>query len=215
MKELSYAFLGMNRYGYRLALSIAGTGSDVLIADSRKDIVNLYADSFTYAVCLDLSNAAALEKIGLDQIDIVVVDLPDQLEAAIVSVMVAKEQGVNRVIATARSDRFRNVMERVGADEVVIPDDTAAAQMAKLLISADFMTFFDIGGNMCVLKVQPRKEWTNQRLRKLQLKEKEQINVIAIERDGEMDPYVRADTVIPKDCTLVIALPKSKMYDFI
>ena len=215
MKEMTYAFLGMNRYGYRLALSIAATGAEVLIADGRKDVVDLYADSFTFAVCLDMANAAALEKIGLDQIDIVVVDLPDQLEAAIVSVMVAKEQGVKRVIATASSDRFRDVMMRVGADEVVIPYDTAAAQMAKLLISADFMTFFDIGGNLCVLKVQPRKEWVNQSLRKLQLKEKEQINVSAIELDGVMDSYVRADTVIPKDSTLVIALPKTQMYDFI
>ena len=214
-KELTYAFLGMNRYGSRLAQLIATTGAEILIADEHSDTVNLYADEFTSAVCLDLSNATALEKIGLDQIDVAVVDLYDKLESAIVSVMVAKEQGVGKVIATARSDRFREIMLRVGADEVVIPDDLAAAQMAKLLISADFMTYFDIGGKMCVLKVEPKREWINKSLRKLQLKEVEDINVIAIERNGEMETGIRADTVVPKDCLLVIALPKIKMYEFI
>lgn len=214
-KELTYAFLGMNRYGSRLAQLIATTGAEILIADEHSDTVNLYADEFTSAVCLDLSNATALEKIGLDQIDVAVVDLYDKLESAIVSVMVAKEQGVGKVIATARSDRFREIMLRVGADEVVIPDDLAAAQMAKLLISADFMTYFDIGGKMCVLKVEPKREWINKSLRKLQLKEMEDINVIAIERNGEMETGIRADTVVPKDCLLVIALPKIKMYEFI
>lgn len=214
-KELTYAFLGMNRYGSRLAQLIATTGAEILIADEHSDTINLYADEFTSAVCLDLSNATALEKIGLDQIDVAVVDLYDKLESAIVSVMVAKEQGVGKVIATARSDRFREIMLRVGADEVVIPDDLAAAQMAKLLISADFMTYFDIGGKMCVLKVEPKREWINKSLRKLQLKEMEDINVIAIERNGEMETGIRADTVVPKDCLLVIALPKNKMYEFI
>lgn len=215
MKEDSYAILGMNRYGIRLGHALAATGTEVLIADENKDTVNLYADRFTYAVCLDMTNPEALKKIGLDQIDVAIVDLSDQLEAAIVCIMVAKEQGVKKVIATAKSDRYREVMMRVGADEVIIPEDTAAAQMARLLISADFMTFFDIGGDLCVLKTQPKPEWTKKTLRKLQLMETQQIKVIAIDNDGTMDMKVRADTVVPKDCTLVIIIPKTHIYDFV
>lgn len=215
MKEASYAILGMNRYGSRLAQTIAATGSDVLIADGDQDTINLYADQVTYAVCLDLANPTALAKIGLDQIDVAIVDLSDQLEAAIVSVMVAKEQGVERVIATARSDRFREVMLRVGADEVIIPEDAAAAQMARLLISADFITYFDIGNNFCVLKAQPKREWKKRSLRKLKLQETSQISIIGIDQDGEMDINLTPDTVIPEECTLVMVIPKSEIYDMI
>lgn len=215
MKEFSYAILGMNRYGSQLAHAIAATGADVIIADEDQDIVNLYADRVTFAVCLDMTNPTALAKIGLDQIDIAVVDLSDQLEAAIMSVMVAKEQGVKRVIATARSDRFMEVMKRVGADEVVIPEDTAAAQMARLLISEDFMTYFDIGGDYCVLRVQPKDEWKKRSLQKLKLRENHQIDIIAIDRNGQMDVSLTPDTIIPENCTLVIATPKSNMYDMI
>ena len=215
MKELSYAFLGMNQYGRKLSQTVVATGSDVMIADGDQDVINMLADKYTYAVCLDLSNPAALANIGLDQVDVVVVDLRNNLEAAIVSTMVAKEQGVERVIATASSDRFREVLERVGADEVVIPEDTAAAQMAKLLISADFMTYFDIGGDLCVIKEQPPREWRNKQIGKLELRNKHNVNIIAIEKDGEMNAAISAATVIPADCTLIMAIPKSQLYDMI
>lgn len=215
MDEYSYAIIGMNRYGIKLGQALSATGVQVLIADNNQDTINLYADKFTYAVCLDLANSEALNKIGLDQIDIAIVDLSDQLESAIVSVMVCKEQGVKKVIATARSDRFREVMLRVGADEVVIPEDTAAAQMARLLISEDFMAFFDIGGGMCILKTKPKPEWKKKSLRKLMLPENQNIKVIAIEQEGTMTTQIRADTVIPADCDLAIAIPKTQIYDMI
>lgn len=215
MKENSYAILGLNRYGLKLAHTIALTGADVLIADENQDMINLHADNFTFAACLDLTNQNALSQIGLEQVDVAIVDLSENLEAAIVSVMVAKEQGVSKVIATAKSDRFREVLMRVGADEVVIPEDAAAAQMARLLITDDFMTYFDIGGDLCVIKVSPKREWKNKSLRQLNLPETQQINIIAIEKAGEINAAITADTIIPNDCTLVMATLKTNMYDFV
>ena len=215
MKENSYAILGLNRYGLKMAHTIASTGADVLIADENQDMINLHADKFTFAACLDLTNQNALSQIGLEQVDVAIVDLSENLEAAIVSVMVAKEQGVAKVIATAKSDRFREVLIRVGADEVVIPEDAAAAQMARLLITDDFMTYFDIGGDLCVIKVRPKKEWVNKSLRKLNLPETQQISIIAIEQDGVINSAISADTVIPGDCIVVMSTSKSHMYDFI
>ena len=214
MKEQAYAILGMGRYGCKMAQMLAGTGAQVLIADSDQDIINQYADKTTYAATLDMANPAALQGIGLERIDVAIVDLSDHLEESIVSIMVAKEQGVKRVIATARSDRFREVMLRVGADEVVIPEDAAAAQMARLLILDDFMTYFDIGGDLCVLKAQPKREWTKKSLRKLQLRE-EQINIIAIDRNGQMDINISPETVLPEGCPVVLTIPKSRIYDLI
>lgn len=214
MKEASYAILGMGRYGCKMAQTLTGTGAQVLIADSDNDIINQYADKVTLALTLDMSNPSALQGIGLERIDVAIVDLSDHLEESIVSIMVAKEQGVKRVIATARSDRYREVMLRVGADEVVIPEDSAAAQMARLLILDDFMTYFDIGGDLCVLKAQPKKEWAKKSLRKLKLRE-EQINIIAIDRNGEMDIDIKPETVLPEGCPVVLTIPKSRIYDLI
>ena len=92
MKETSYAVLGMGRYGSKLALTLAGTGAEILIADRNAQIVNEYADSVTRAVSLDLGNPVALQEIGLDLTDIVIIDLSEDLEDTIMCTMIAREK---------------------------------------------------------------------------------------------------------------------------
>lgn len=215
MKESSYAILGMGRYGRKIASTIVNTGADVLIADINPDIIDQYADKYTYAVSLDLSNPRALSDIGLDHIDIVIIDLNHNMEAALMCIMVAKENGVKKVISTAKTNRTAEIMKRVGADEVIIPEDEAAIRMAKRLISEDFMEMHDLGGDLCVIKVSPKKEWVGKSLRKLRLGEQEHITVVAIEKDGKMSTDFDGDTVIFEDNMLALALQKSKIYDFV
>lgn len=215
MKEPSYAILGMGRYGRKLAVTLAGTGSEILIADPDSDIINHYASRVTHAVCLDLSNPNALADIGLNNIDVAIVDLSQQLEAAIMCTMVAREQGVRKIIATASTDRFSDILNRIGADEVVIPDDEAAVRMARRLISEDFMEYYDLGGELCVIKTHPKKSWTKKSLQKLRLFETEQVRIIAIERDGIMEMQFPPGTILSEDDTIALAIHKSGIYDFI
>ena len=142
-EEKSYAVLGMGRYGRKIAETIAKTGVDVLVADSDYDLINEYSSIFTYAVSLDLNNEKALRDLGLNQIDIAIVDMKNNLEATIMCIMIAKEEGVSKVIATAGTEMAEQILKKVGADEVVIPEHDAAFRMAKNLISEDFIEYFD------------------------------------------------------------------------
>ena len=72
-KEASYAVLGLGRYGRKLAVTLAVTGSSILIADRNEEMVNRYADRVTQAVCGDLASEAVLNELGLEHIDIAIV----------------------------------------------------------------------------------------------------------------------------------------------
>lgn len=160
MKETSYAILGMGRFGRKLTTMLDATGAEILIADCNSDIINRYADHATTAVCLDLSNANALYDIGLEHINVAVIDLGTNLEPAVMCIMIAKELGVKHIIATANTTRFGEVLKKLGANEIIIPEDDAAVRMARRLISKDFLEYYDLGGNLCVIKAHPKKEWT-------------------------------------------------------
>lgn len=216
MKESSYAILGLGRYGRRLMTLLASTGAEILIADDDSEVVNMYADKVTRAVSLDLSNPAAIEKIGLENVDITIVDLSKRLEASIMCIMVARESGVKEIIATASADRFKETMLKVGADEVVIPEDEAAVRIARRLISEDFMEYYDIGGGLCVIKAHPKKEWTGRSLMLLDLPRKENVRIIAVEQeDGSMEMSIDPSMVLQEDSVVAIVIPKSRIYDLI
>ncbi|MDO4803335.1 MAG: TrkA family potassium uptake protein [Lachnospiraceae bacterium] len=215
MKEPSYAIIGMNRFGRKLTSLLAATGSQILIVDQDSDIINRYADYATYAVCLDPSNPHALQEIGLEHIDIAVVDLENNLEAAIMSVMAAGEMGVKRIIATATTNRTAEILRRIGAEEVIIPQDESAVRLAKRLISEGFLEYYDLGGNLCVIKIHPKKEWVGKKIRELRLKEKYRVAVVALETNGEMKNEFTSDTVIREDSMMALSLKKSQIYDFV
>ncbi len=79
-------------------------------------MINSIARLFTYAVSLDLGNGEAVSEIGLKNADVAVIDLASNLEQAIICTMIAKEQGVKDIIATAKNKRCKKILKQMGAN---------------------------------------------------------------------------------------------------
>ena len=125
-KTLSVAVLGLGRFGKFTAKELFENGVDLLIADDNEEIINQMSDIAEVAVTCDLSDPDAVEKLGLGNMDVVIVCMGSSMDPSITCIMVAKEQGVHRVIAKAGSDRMGKVLKKIGADEIVYPEKTMA-----------------------------------------------------------------------------------------
>ena len=84
------------------------------------------SDIAEIAVTCDLSDPDAVEKLGLGNMDAVIVCMGSSMDPSIMCIMVAKEQGVHKVIAKASSERMGKVLKKIGADEIVYPEKTMA-----------------------------------------------------------------------------------------
>ena len=100
------AVFGLGRFGRSLATSLYDSGVDVLAIDKDHDIVETMSGKVTYAASADLTNPNAIKELGLGEVDVVVVAIGSDLKASIISVMVAKEEGVPYVIAKAADERM-------------------------------------------------------------------------------------------------------------
>ncbi|MGX8699377.1 MAG: potassium channel family protein, partial [bacterium] len=176
----SFAVLGMGTFGKYLTEVLYDAGADVLIADNDVETISQYADKSTYAMTCDLSDPEAIKGLGLEHIDVVVVAMPLSLEPSIMCTMVAKELGVRRVIARSSTPRMAEVLRKVGADEVINIEEDAAFRTAKRLLSDDFLDYFDLGDTLCLIDMRPRADWIGKNLRELRLRERYDINVVAI-----------------------------------
>lgn len=215
MKENSFAILGLGRFGRKVAMPLTAAGAEVMIADSNEKKINEYGNRFTYAVTLDLRDVNALRKIGLDHIEVAIVDLSHNTDAAVMTILVAKEMGVKRVIATAATSHVAEILRRVGADEVIIPEDDAARQVAKRLISEEFMQYYDLGGEMCVIKIHPSKDWIGKSVRELDLHNKEKLNIISFEKEGVAISDFSPDYIIEEKDIIALAGHKSIIFNFV
>lgn len=188
----SIAVLGMGRFGQFLTAALSRDGADVLIADNDEETIRKYANLVSCAVKADLNDPEVIRGLGLSGVDTVVVAMGSSLDASIMCVMVAKELGVPRVIAKAASLRMGEILRRVGADEIIYPEKESAELTARRLMSSDFLDFFNLGSELSVFSMKPKKDWIGKSLRELRLRDRYQLNVIAIRENGRtsatMDP---------------------------
>ena len=125
-KTLSIAVLGLGRFGKYTARELFENGADLLIADNDEEVINQMAEIAEIAVTCDLSDPEPIEKLGLGNMDIVIVCMGSNLDSSIMCTQIAKEQGVHKVIAKAGSERMGKVLKKLGADEIVYPEKTMA-----------------------------------------------------------------------------------------
>lgn len=215
MAENNYAVLGLGRYGLKVAETIAKTGATVIVADADSEKIDNIGNHFTTAVSFDMTNSAALREIGLENIDIAIIDLAGDLEGSIMCTMVAEESGVERIIATAANHRASEVLKRLGANEVVIPEDEAALRLAKSLISEDFLEYTDLGDDLCIVKIHVKDEWNNKSIRRLQLHEKNGITIVAVYGKDGLTADFNADFVLSSGKPIVLAMQKEALYQFV
>ena len=198
----SIAVLGLGRFGQFLTEELSKSGADVLIADDNEETVRKVANSVSCAVKADLNDPEVIRSLGLSGVDTVVVSMGSSLEASIMCVMVAKELGVPYVIAKAASLRMGEILRRVGADEIIYPEKESAELTARRLLASDFLEFFDLGDEVCICSLKPKKDWIGKSLRELKLRDRFGLNIVAI-REGECTTAsLNPDKVLTPECEL-------------
>ncbi len=207
----SIAVIGLGRFGRKLAESLYEMGTDVMAVDKNPEIVAAVSGRVTYAIETDVVSEDALKGIGLGSMDVVVVAMGSDLVASIMSVMVAKEQGVPMVIAKAADKRMGQILERIGADKIIFPEEETGFRTARTLVMDSFLEFFDIDDNLCLLEIKPKKEWIGKNLIELDLRGKYGVNVVAVKDHSEMRSFIDPKRLLEADTELLVILEKADL----
>ncbi len=176
----SFAVIGLGRFGQAVAMKLFDMGYEVLAIDKEQENVDAIADCVTQAVCADLMEAGVMNELGLKDYDTVVVGIGNNLSDSILITMQLKEQGVKEVIAKAQDANHRKVLQKVGADRVVIPEQEEGIKMAMQLVSENVFDFIEISPKYSIVDVKIPKSWTGKTLVQLNLRRNYGVNVIAV-----------------------------------
>ena len=211
MKKKSFAVLGLGNFGMGIAKALMDRGAEVLAVDRNERLIEDNAGRFTQAVIADLMDVDQIRQLGLGSMDAVIVCMAQDLEASIMCVMIAKESGVPKVIAKAKNKRKSEILQRVGADQIVFPEQESGTRMAFQLMSRDVLQFFDLTSNLVIVEMEPRKEWCGKALSELHLRKKHGINVIAFRKGDKVYDIGSDQTVIREGESLLVVTTKENL----
>ncbi len=207
--EKSIAVLGLGKYGRSLSENLYRAGADVLVVDCCKELIEDFSGKCTSAICANLANEDEVIALGLKNMDIVVTAMGRNLAPSIMSVAVAKEQGVPFVVSKASSDRMATILRKVGADKIIDPEGVGGERSAHIMMSSMFKDFYKLAENMYMIERAPREEWIGKNLIEIErLRSKANLNIVAIRKKEQSWHLATLETVVSRDDILLIATEK-------
>lgn len=185
MREKSYAVIGLGKFGAAIAEELSRAGAEVLAVDNDEERVHELASIVTCAVKADVCDAESMETLGLSNMDGVVVAITESLDASIMGTILAKEAGVDYIIAKARDAIHARILEKVGADKVIVPEKESGVRIARSMMSGKFLDFIELSDRIRMIEIPVKEDWIGKTLIELNLRKSKKINVIAVRNVDE------------------------------
>lgn len=176
----SYAVFGLGRYGRAVAKELVRNGVEVLAVDIDEERVNNAIADIPYCKCADITDMEVLKRLGIANVDVVIIAMATNLEASVMAVMLCKEIGVKTVIAKCSNETNCKILSKVGADRTVLPENESGIRLAKNLLSSGFVDIMDLSKDVSMIELDIRQEWIGKNLIELNLRQRYGINVVAI-----------------------------------
>ncbi|MGF7059556.1 potassium channel family protein [Brassicibacter mesophilus] len=199
-----FVVIGCGRFGTSVAKTLYSQGFDVLAIDKDPEIIQEISDSVTHAVQADGIDENTLKSLGLRNFDVAVISIGSDLQASIMATLIAKELGVQTVIAKAQNDIHGKVLYKIGADRVVFPERDMGVRVAHNLVSSNILDYVELSPDYSIVEISAIEEWEGKTLKELRLPTRYGVNVMAIKqgKDINISPY--ADDVINHGDILIV-----------
>lgn len=210
-KKKTYAVFGLGRYGIAVAKELVDNGMEVIAVDARQNVVNDAAAYLPICKCADVTDIEVIKRLGIAEIDTVIVCMAGNLEASVMAVNLCKEVGVKTVIAKCANEMHQKILLRVGADIVVFPEKESGIRLAKNMLSSGFIDMIALSDDVSIVEIDVRDEWVGKNLIELNLRRKYDFNVVAIRTGEKVDVAVDPTVSLQKEMILIVIASNKKL----
>ena len=211
-----YLVIGLGRFGTSVAKTLYEAGENILGIDVSEELVQdrINNNILKNAIIGDASDGKILKDIGAENFDIAFICIGD-IEASVMIALNLKELGIKSIIAKAINKKHGKVLTKVGATEIVYPEEHMGKRIAELTMNTDIIEHLKFTDNFVLVEVKAPSIFWNNSLIKLDVRNKYNINIVGIKKSkGEFLPNPTANVVIEEGDVLVIITDKKTVESF-
>ena len=180
MVKLTVAVIGLGRFGFAMATTLAGLGHDVIGIDGDEDKVRAVADTVSLAMQLDVTDEKALRGAGIQDVDVAVVSIGENIESSLLVVTLLREIGIDRVVAKAVTALHGRILEKLGVTRVVFPEREMAVRVAHSIAMPNVLDYIELSSDFSIVEVPAPAEFVGKTLREIGLRARFGLTTIAI-----------------------------------
>ncbi|MBP3888038.1 MAG: TrkA family potassium uptake protein [Cellulosilyticum sp.] len=181
-----FVVFGLGRFGQSVATSLAESDYEVMVVDQSEEKVQEMSTIVTQAVQADATDQETLKALGIRNFDVAIVAIGKDIQSSIMTTLLLKELNVPYVVAKASTDSHKRVLEKLGADRIISPEQDMGQRLANNLIAGNIIDYIQLSHDYSIMEIAILPEWSGQSIAELDIRAKYGINIIAIERNKEI-----------------------------
>ena len=202
-----FAVIGLGRFGSAAALELMRMGHSVLGIDHDEKTINRYVDQLSRAVIADVTDTMAIEELGLDNYDVVLVAIGDDVQASLVSVVHLKAAGVDKIWVKATSRAQHLILSKLGVQRIIHPEEDMGVRVAQMLSYPMVTDYISLGNGEFVVEIRVSPRLDSIPIEKIITPPHQRVEVLIVKRKAHITTTPPKHFVLQADDILVIFGP--------
>ena len=203
-KVKSFLVIGMGHFGRHLAVKLQELGNSVMVVDIKEKVEQDISYLFNDYMVGDCTNENVLGALGVENFDTCFVTIGGNFEASIVITSMLKTLGAKYIVTKADRDIQKDVLKKVGADEVVYPDRELAEKLAIKHNATNIFDFIELTDEYAIYEISVPKEWVGKHIGALDVRKKHEVNILAIKNNSKLQAVPGANYMFLPDDVIIL-----------
>ncbi len=149
-----FAVIGLGRFGSATALELMRLGHSVLGVDSDERVINQFADRLTQAAIADITDPEAINELGLNDFDVVLVAIGEHLQSSLVCTVHLKAMGIQTIWVKASTKAHHLILTKLGVQRIIHPEEEMGTRIAQVLSYPMVNDYIALGNGDFVVEVE-------------------------------------------------------------
>lgn len=177
---MKYIIFGLGNFGSSLAQKLTEQGNEVIGIDNSMTKVEAYKEKISHTICMNATDEFTVSGLPLKDTDIVIVAIGEDQGANIMTTAILKNLEVKRLISRAINPIHEKVLQAIGVDEIVHPEEETAERWAKKLCLIDVVDSFELNKDYSLIEAKVPTEYVGKTLSEVGFKRDFNLLVLTI-----------------------------------
>ncbi len=182
---MKYIIVGMGNFGAYLSIRLTEMGHEVIGVDSQMGKIDLIKEKITHAVNLDATDLSAVKTLPIKDVDVVIVGIGEDFGASIMATAIFKQLKVKRLISRAISPLHETVLQAIGVEEIIHPEEETAERLSKRLEMKGIIDSLSLSENFNIVEAEAPDRYVGRTIEEIDLRGNFNINILTILRFEE------------------------------
>lgn len=156
---MKYIIVGLGNFGASLAQKLTASGNEVIAIDKNMEKVELYKEKISHTICMDATDELTVSGLPLKDAHMVIVAIGEDQGANVMATALFKNLKVKKLISRSINHLQEKVLEAIGVDEIVHPEEETAERWAKKLCIKHVIDSFELNRDFSVIEANVPSEF--------------------------------------------------------